>query len=103
MNLVKTCFIYAICLYAAVLHPAQAQMISDQPVVFSQTVIAIVPGSAVPKTLNQSPELQSQPEAAQEESTTEETKEAEVAQPPIAPEMKLRVQVRPEQIPLDSG
>lgn len=103
MNLIKTCFIYAICLYAAVLHPAQAQVISDQPVVFSQTMIAIVPGSVVPKTLNQSPELQSQPEAAQDENPTEEEKKDTEAPPPAAPEMKLRVQVRPDQIPLDSG
>lgn len=105
--------------------PATAQVISPQPVVYSQTVIAIVPGSTVPKTLGQSPLLQSPPEEAQapqevmedevaEEDSGKEDAEGEaesitqdikdmLAEQPLAPTMTFRVQVRGDQIPMDSG
>src|SRR5690606_17708222 len=44
----------------AALAPAEAlaQMMStEQPVVYSKTVIAIVPGDTIPKTISQAPEL----------------------------------------------
>lgn len=138
-NLLKTlCF--ALLLSAS--FQAEAQVISDQPVVYSQTVIAIVPGSKVPKTLDQSPLLQSPPQEAEiaddaaaneaEEGTEEspaaegEAEDAEsdvqddaeaqaeasgttesikdmLAKQPLPPTITFRVQVRPDQIPLDSG
>lgn len=102
---------------------AHAQVISDRPVVYSQTMIAIVPGTTVPKTLTQSPMLQT-PTASQEnsaealiaeaieeegneedaeaetEGATEEVKQMLTEQ---ASKTKLRVQVRGNQIPIDQG
>lgn len=118
----------------------QAQVItSPQPVVYSQTVIAIVPGSTVPKTLGESPLLQTPPqqaeqpatetegeeeeesvedpenesgmeeakditelEAEQEKSATEEISEM-LAEQPLAATITFRVQVRGDQIPVESG
>lgn len=106
MTFAKNCLALAICAYTALLSCAQAQVISNQPVVFSQTMIAIVPGSVVPKTLTQSPELQTPPEAAEAEQKNESATDAVkdvLEQQHAMPKVTLRVQVRPDQIPLESG
>lgn len=80
--------------------PVQAQMLTEgQPVVFSKTVIAIVPGSAIPKTISQAPQIRGELKGA------EESPEAGGEQPPQeqATRRTLQVEVRPEQIRLDSG
>lgn len=76
-------------------------MAQEQPVVYSQTVIGIVPGTTVPKSISQSPELQTPPEEATDAAIADAT-DAMLAQA-TAEKMKLRVQVRNDQIPLDSG
>lgn len=97
--------------------PATAQVITaDQPVVYSQTVIAIVPGSTVPRAISQSPELQSpaleeQAEPSEpagqtqegEESATADIKESLAVQAKQPARMTLRVEVRAAQIPVTSG
>lgn len=95
---------------AAVLLSTPATAQDDQPVVFSQTIIAIVPGTTVPKAITQSPSLQSPAAAPSEKSDEAATPElsndanAMIEQAIQAAETpKLRVQVRNDQIPLDSG
>lgn len=94
--------------------PVNAQVITaDQPVVYSQTVIAIVPGSTVPKAISQSPELQSpaqeevaepeEPQQQDEESATADIKESLATQAKQPSRMTLRVEVRGAQIPVNSG
>lgn len=93
--------------------PTGAQVITaDQPVVYSQTVIAIVPGSTVPKAISQSPELQSPAQEEQEEpakqaeegeSATADIKEFLATQAKQPARMTLRVEVRGSQIPVNSG
>lgn len=73
----------------------------EQPVVYSQTVIGIVPGNIVPKAITQSPELQS-PQQAATDTPTENTTDA-MLQQATSEQPKLRVQVRNNQIPLNSG
>lgn len=102
-------FLSALLLSLALSTPATAQ--ENQPVVFSQTVIAIVPGTTVPQAITQSPALQSPAQAPSEnaepavedgELSTDAT--AMLNQAVAAAEIpKLRVQVRNNQIPLDSG
>lgn len=112
---------------------AVAQIITPQPIVFSQTVIAIVPGNAVPKTISQSPMLQTPLDSAGRESeettATEDSGGGNEASPAedliftpevkpkgasddakaslkanaLAPEMTLRVKVRGQQIPMNQG
>lgn len=78
--------------------PAFAQ---EQPVVYSQTVIGIVPGNTVPKAITQSPELQSPQEDAADSSVSNATNM--MLQQATSEKLKLRVQVRNNQIPLNSG
>ena len=89
-------FCFSVLMLAAMLpwsvESAQAQ---EQPVVYSQTIIALVPGTTVPKAISQSPALQSPPEDASEQILEDATV---FAQKPT-----LRVQVRNEQIPLNRG
>lgn len=73
----------------------------EQPVVYSQTVIGIVPGNIVPKAITQSPELQS-PQQAATDTPAENTTDA-MLQQATSEQPKLRVQVRNNQIPLNSG
>jgi len=68
-----------ICLFTALnvlSYSASAQVISDQPVVYSQTIISVVPGSKVPKTLGQSPKVQASAEILQEDAPEEGADEA---------------------------
>lgn len=78
--------------------PAQAQ---EQPVVYSQTIIALVPGTVVPKAVSQSPSLQSPQEDASEKTPPNET--GEMLAQATAPKLTLRVQVRGDQIALNRG
>lgn len=88
--------------------PATAQ--ESQPVVFSQTIIAIVPGTTVPKAITQSPALQTPAEAPSENAEPSDNSalstdaNAMLNQAIATAEIpKLRVQVRNNQVPLDSG
>lgn len=83
--------------------PALAQMITaEQPVVYSKTVIAIVPGSTIPKTISQAPELRGELEAAgKTEPQAPAEQNAEAA--PAPQRHTLQVEVRPDQIHLNSG
>jgi uncharacterized membrane protein (UPF0127 family) len=114
MKIKKALLVATACLCA--FSPAYAQVLSDQqPIVFSQTYIAIVPGSVVPKTPAQSPELQgtmdSIANSGESKEAQSETAEAEaiadaknaLEQQPLIPKITVRVQVRPDQIPLDKG
>lgn len=77
----------------------RAALAQEQPVIYSQTVIALVPGTTVPKAITQSPELQSPPEDASADLAEQMLAEATA----LAQKPTLRVQVRREQIPLDQG
>lgn len=100
-------------LLISLVSPVAAQVITaDQPVVYSQTVIAIVPGSTVPKAISQSPELQSPAQEEQEEpaeqpeeaeSATADIKDSLATQAKQPARMTLRVEVRGAQIPVNSG
>lgn len=92
-------------------HPSAAQMFSgEQPVVYSKTVIALVPAHTIPKKISQSPELQGEVRAEElqeptlpaTEADTENGVEAAVALPKQQ-RHTITVQVRPSQISLDSG
>jgi uncharacterized protein len=92
--------------------PASAQVLSDRPVIYSQTMISIVPGSTVPSPQTQSPDLQAAEDTVQQNAPADAEPAAEsatadvqnmLAQQPAAPTMTLRVQVRAEQIPIDRG
>lgn len=76
----------------------------DQPVVYSQTIIGIVPGDTVPKAITQSPALQTPPEDASDEPKANgESLSDQMLTQATAQKHKLRVQVRSEQIPLERG
>lgn len=80
----------------------QAQMISgDQPVIYTKTVIALVPAHTIPKKISQSPELQGELKAEELQTATEG--EAPAATRQSADRHTITVQVRPAQISLDSG
>lgn len=100
MSLFRRGFLWVagICLLASAPYESLAQSAS-QPVVFSQTIIGIVPGNTVPKAISQSPELQTP--AAAEDSTSDSTEQMIAAA--TGEKLKLRVQVRGDQIPLDRG
>lgn len=70
--------------------------------VYSQTVIGIVPGNIVPKAITQSPELQSPQQPASDTPQESDTTEM-ILQQATSEQRKLRVQVRNNQIPLNSG
>lgn len=106
-RLLSFCLAGSICLFSS---SANAQMISgEQPVIYSKTVIALVPGYAIPKTISQSPELQGElkAETVTPESTPETQEGASTEADKPAKQTPLRhtinVQVRPNQIRLDSG
>lgn len=84
---------------------AMAQIPSEQPVIYSQTMISIVPGSAVPRSVTQSPLLQNNPDAAQNDtaSATADMQEALDEPQAVAGNITLRVQVRADQIPISHG
>ncbi|MCH2546040.1 MAG: DUF192 domain-containing protein [Alphaproteobacteria bacterium] len=106
--------------------PAYAQIIPNDSIVYSQTIIGIVPGSTVPKAVTLAPELQGNldtegsikqdaPDTSQDSEVKDEPAETAVAESalsdvkamlteqPVMPEIKLQVQVRGEQIPVSRG
>lgn len=95
VNRLLNCILFILCITAS---NAWAQ---EQPVVYSQTIIGIVPGSTVPKAITQSPTLQSPQEDASDTKPTDATDM--MLEQATAEKLKLRVQVRNHQIPLDSG
>lgn len=83
---------------------AQAQMISgEQPVVYSKTVIAIVPAHTIPKKISQSPELQGELKAETAQPEASEAAQESGLPQPTAQRHTITVQIRPTQISLDSG
>lgn len=94
---------------------AQVNISTEKPLVYSKTVIGIVPSGTIPKIIRQAPELQGAVQASQPEPETppaaesDKSKVGDKEKPPL-PEIDqtsgkrtLTVQVRGQQIALNSG
>lgn len=101
-NLLSVLLACAIIPFAAFAQPVN----TDRPVVYSKTMVALVPGDTIPKTISQAPEIRGEvSDASKDEGSTEENAQKAALNPEKKALQKhiINVQVRPGQIDPDSG